>query len=57
MRMRVMRIIFFLLIVFLALPEMRIGIPSLAYAVRAHGDVWSIRHNYVGDALFVLIPG
>ena len=55
--MRVMRIIFFALIVFLSLPEMMIGIPSLYYALRAHGDVWSVHHDYLGDALFMLIPG
>ncbi len=55
--MRVVRIIFFCLIVLLSLPEMAIGVPSLANAVRAHGDVWSVRHDYLGDALFTLIPG
>ena len=56
--MRVVRIIFFLLIVFLSLPEMMIGFPSLWNAVRIHvSDVWYVRHDYLGDALFMLIPG
>ncbi len=55
--MRVMRIIFFCLIVFLALPELTIGTVSLANALRAHGEVWSVHHDYFGDALVTLIPG
>ncbi len=55
--MRVMRIIFFCLIVFLALPELAIGTGSLANALRARGDVWSVHQDYVTDALVALIPG
>ena len=55
--MKVVRIIFFCLIIFLALPEMIIGFPSLADGFRAYGDTWSVRHSYFGDALFMLVPG
>ncbi len=56
--MRVVRIIFFVLIVFLSLPEMAIGFPSLVNAVRVHtSDAFYVRHDYLGDALFMLIPG
>src|SRR4051812_18874810 len=57
MRMRVMRLIFFVLIVFLAVPEFAIGVPALWNGLRAHGDVWWIRHDYFSDAAVTLIPG
>jgi len=55
--MKVLRIIFFLLIVFLAMPELVLGVPSLMNGIRAHGDVWSVRHDYFGDAAITLIAG
>jgi hypothetical protein len=57
MLVRVVRLIFFLLIVFLALPEFTLGFRSLANGMRAHGDVWSVRHDYLGDAVITLIAG
>jgi hypothetical protein len=57
MRVKVLRILFFCLIVFLAVPEFRIGYSSLADGIRARGDLWSVRHNYFADAAFGLIPG
>jgi hypothetical protein len=57
MRVKAVRIIFFLLIVFLAMPEFVLGVPSLVNGIRAHGDVWSVRHDYFGDAAFTLIAG
>jgi hypothetical protein len=57
MRMKVVRIIFFCLIVFLALPEFVLGGPSLVNGIRAHGDVWSVRHDYFSDAAITLIAG
>ena len=55
--MKIVRIIFFCLIVFLALPELGIGGSSLYHAVRSLGDVWSIRHAYLVEAAVTLIPG
>ena len=55
--MKIVRIIFFCLIVLLALPELAIGGGSLYHAVRALGDLWSIRHGYLLDAAVSLIPG
>jgi hypothetical protein len=57
MSMKVLRIVFFLLIVFLALPEFAIGYSSLANGLHARGDVWSVRHDYFGDAAYCLIAG
>src|SRR5437870_4522964 len=57
MRVKAVRIIFFLLIVFLAMPEFVLGVPSLMNGIRAHGDVWSVRHDYFGDAAITLIAG
>lgn len=55
--MRAMRIIFFLLIVFLAMPEFVLGVPALLNGIRAHGDVWSVRHGYFTDAAITLVAG
>ena len=56
--MKVVRIIFFCLIVFMALPEFMIGVPSLIAGIRSHSsDVWSIRHDYFAEAAFTLIAG
>ena len=55
--MKVVRIIFFCLIVFLALPEFVLGVPSVVNGIRAHGDVWSVRHDYFTDAAVTIIPG
>ncbi len=55
--MKVVRVIFFCLIVFLALPEFVLGVPALMNGIRAHGDVWSVRHDYFGDAAITLIAG
>lgn len=57
MRVRILRFILFVLIVFLALPEFAMGIPSLLNGIRARGDIWSVQHDYFGDAAFLLIPG
>jgi hypothetical protein len=57
MRVKAVRIIFFLLIVLLAIPEFMLGVPSLINGIRAHGDVWSVRHDYFGDAAITLIAG
>jgi hypothetical protein len=57
MRVKAVRIIFFLLIVFLAIPEFMLGVPSLVNGIRAHGDVWSVRHDYFTDAAITLIGG
>src|SRR5437016_2956555 len=57
MRVKAVRIIFFLLIVFLAMPEFVLGVPSLMNGIRAHGDVWSVCHDYFGDAAITLIAG
>src|SRR3954462_9354815 len=57
MRVKAVRIIFFLLIVFLAVPEFMLGVPSLVNGIRAHGDVWSVRHDYFTDAAVTLVPG
>jgi hypothetical protein len=54
--MKLVRIILFVLIFFLALPEFAFGIPSLLNGLRALGDVWSVQHNYFGDAAVVLVP-
>jgi len=55
--MKVVRILFFCLIVFLAMPEFVVGGPALMNGIRARGDVWSVRHDYFGDAAFMLIAG
>ena len=55
--MKVVRIIFFCLIVFLALPEFALGGPALVNGIRAHGDIWSVRHDYFTDAAVTIIPG
>lgn len=54
--MKVPRIILFVLILFFALPELAIGVPALVNGIRARGEVWSVQHNYFGDAAFALIP-
>lgn len=55
--MKAVRIIFFLLIVFLAMPEFVLGVPALLNGIRAHGDVWSVRHDYFTDAAITLVAG
>lgn len=54
--MKAVRIIFFVLIVFLSLPGLTLGITSLLHGVRARGDVWSVEHSYFGEAAGALIP-
>lgn len=53
--MRVMRMIFLVIIVFLALPDLALGFRGLWLGMAARGEVWSIRHSYFGDA-WVLLP-
>ena len=55
--MKVLRFVFFLLIVFLSLAEFRLGFASLADGLHARGDFWSVRHDYFGDAAYCLVPG
>ena len=53
--MRVMRILFFAMIVFLALPEFVFGVRGISQGMAARGDIWSVQHNYFGAA-WVLLP-
>ncbi len=56
--MRVMRIIFFCLIVLLAMPELRFGTSALLNGFQAHrAGIWSVRHDYYTEAILLLVPG
>jgi hypothetical protein len=58
MRMRVMRIIFFCLIVFLSLPELSIGGHALLNGIHAHAaGTWSVQHDYFTEAILLLGAG
>jgi hypothetical protein len=52
---RVLRFLFFAMIVFLALPEFVFGVRGISQGMAARGDIWSVQHSYFGAA-WVLLP-